>query len=98
MVFSQNDIVAESLTSNGYIKYANGLIVQWGNKTGRNNFPIEFPHACLVIVAGNPTRQGDRVDNAFAYAIDRKTYYANTKRSDMNAESGQAIVYYAIGY
>lgn len=98
MLSSQNDIVAQSLTDNGYIKYANGLIIQWGNKIGTNNFPIEFPHACLAIVAGNRERQGAAVDNTFAYVIDRKTYYMNTKRSDMNAESWRPSTYYAIGY
>ena len=50
-------IVAASLTENGYAKFANGLILQWGNAKGKENekhnyttFPIAFPSTCFVVL------------------------------------------------
>lgn len=50
-------IVAASLTANGYVKFANGLILQWGNASGENEeadnsttFPIAFPSTCFVVL------------------------------------------------
>lgn len=47
-------ISAMSLTANGYVKFGNGLLIQWqtvssgGGVTGSFNFPIAFPTACLA--------------------------------------------------
>ena len=54
-------IIAESLAQNGYVKFKDGLIVQWGrsNATGSVGtvgvtFPISFPSACYsVTTSGN---------------------------------------------
>ena len=37
-------IVAQSLTTNGYVKFANGFIIQWGNgaRNQTTNYPITF--------------------------------------------------------
>lgn len=37
-------IVAQSLTQNGYVKFANGFIIQWGNgaRNQTTNYPITF--------------------------------------------------------
>ena len=49
-------IVAASLTANGYVKFANGLILQWGvvssSESGikEYSYPIAFPTACHAIV------------------------------------------------
>lgn len=51
-------IVAASLTENGYVKFANGLILQWGNASGYDNdekdnhstFPIAFSSTCFVVL------------------------------------------------
>lgn len=53
-------ISAASLNTNGYVKFSNGLIVQWGsyssgrqgNATASNsfNFPIAFPSVCYSVV------------------------------------------------
>ena len=48
-------IVAASLAENGYVKFANGLILQWGYKAGRITkdgsvdviFPIAFPQSAF---------------------------------------------------
>ena len=50
-------IVAASITENGYAKFANGLILQWGNAKGKEDeednyttFPIAFPSTCFVVL------------------------------------------------
>lgn len=51
-------IVAASLTENGYAKFANGLILQWGNASGYgedekdnySTFPIAFSSTCFVVL------------------------------------------------
>lgn len=62
-------IVAALLEQNGYVKFANGLILQWGlasTKTGRNPapFPIAFPNAIFSVVA---------VSNYTSFAIKQLT-------------------------
>ena len=51
-------IVAASLTENGYVKFANGLILQWGTRTEpkvddwvwvTTTFPIAFASACFSV-------------------------------------------------
>lgn len=48
-------IVAASLTENGYVKFANGLILQWGNYVengdfASHQFPIAFPNMCFSVL------------------------------------------------
>jgi len=51
------DAPAKSLASNGYQKFASGLVMQWGSATcGRDtstsiNWPVTFPTACLQATA-----------------------------------------------
>lgn len=46
---------AHSFLSTGYQKLSNGLIIQWGQSTGRDwttvTFPLSFVNACLQVVA-----------------------------------------------
>lgn len=50
-------IVAGNLEANGWVKFADGLIVQWGTVTGgavgwRNvSYPISFPSAVFILVS-----------------------------------------------
>ena len=54
-----DDIVgstSESFADDGYVKFGNGLIFQWGQETVSATtetvtFPIEFPTACLNVTA-----------------------------------------------
>ena len=50
-------IVASNLAQNGYVKFSNGLIIQWGNNNTRLNvrFPISFPSSvfCIFLTAYN---------------------------------------------
>ena len=48
-------IVDASAGSNGYAKFGNGLIVQWGASSEAStvhyqSFPISFPNACFLVV------------------------------------------------
>ena len=86
---------------NGWCKLPNGLILQWGKIVyrGTHNFPIEFPTKCLTLVVGNVDQQGGRVDNAFGYIIDNKTFYVATKRSDIDfGTTSFPCSWIAIGY
>lgn len=46
-------IIGGSLTQNGWVKYSNGLILQWGYYAQANNtynFPITFPNKCFNVI------------------------------------------------
>ena len=54
-------IVAALLEQNGYIKFSNGLILQWGVATQNGyatSFPLTFPARCLAVVATYVLREG----------------------------------------
>ena len=45
-------IVAQSLGPNGFVKFANGLILQWGTSNDNSSvtFPIAYPTKCLFVL------------------------------------------------
>lgn len=44
-------IVESDLSPNGYVKFANGLIIQWGTSDGGVvTFPVQFPNKVLNII------------------------------------------------
>lgn len=44
-------IVAALLEQNGYVKFSNGLIIQWGtNQPSPITFPVSFASKCLTVV------------------------------------------------
>ena len=54
-------IVAALLEQNGYVKFSNGLILQWGTATQNGyatSFPLTFPARCLAVVATYVLREG----------------------------------------
>lgn len=70
---TNNGIVAQSLGQNGYVKFANGLILQWRFKMPRQSsrtvsFPIANPNATLLILPQVDTTSGDSANNAFRIA------------------------------
>ena len=49
---TNNGIVAALLEQNGYVKFSNGLILQWGySETRAITFPIAFPNKVFAILA-----------------------------------------------
>lgn len=54
-------IIAANLAQNGYVKFSNGLILQWGVATQNGyatSFPLTFPARCLAVVATYVLREG----------------------------------------
>lgn len=53
---SGGGIVAANLNQNGYVKFANGLILQWGTfVNGTNQYPVSFTKFAAMAVAGERT-------------------------------------------
>jgi len=54
---------ASSASASGYVKFPNGIIIQWGlSPSGTSvgvsvTFPIAFPNACLVVVTSKAQRE-----------------------------------------
>ena len=70
-------ISAASLNTNGYVKFSNGLIVQWGNDNGTAgsnppwyNFPIAFPSICYQVVTNRKDNGWGAKDGNSAGACD----------------------------
>ena len=54
-------IIAANLAQNGYVKFSNGLILQWGIATQNGYataYPVTFPSRCLAVVATYVLREG----------------------------------------
>ena len=56
-ISANNGVIASSNAETGYIKFGNGLIVQWGQATTSTpggdvtaTFPIAFPNSCFQVV------------------------------------------------
>jgi hypothetical protein len=53
-------IITQSLGATGYIKFANGVIFQWGPFVhGTNYFPIAFPNAVFSVTAAGECQWGN---------------------------------------
>lgn len=93
---SNNSITAQSLRTNGYVKFGNGLIIQWGitaKATLSVTFPIPFPNNLLSIVQGDLySDRGDRM----TYDEKRINTRTNTGFTYNSASCERAWV--AIGY
>lgn len=77
-------IVAASLTENGYVKFANGLILQWGKVPNVGTHQISFPIAFLngpLAFAGISIRDGEDTGSwrVRTYTTTNFTYYAANK-------------------
>lgn len=89
-------IVSANLAQNGYVKFANGFIVQCGQvknnaASQKVNYPIAFSNACYAIVFGV-------VYNDSQYGYNQVTYY--DKRgfyTYQNIDDPLTILYVALG-
>ena len=72
---SGDGITSSSPVTNGYAKFKNGLIIQWGKKTlskaswneGTANsatFPTAFPNECFIVTAGTEAIVADSNNDA----------------------------------
>jgi hypothetical protein len=72
-------IVQQYLGDNGYVRFANGLIVQWGKSSGRKgpsdaqkesiSFPITFPSSVYMAIASIYTNAGGDLNNDWWYQV-----------------------------
>ena len=51
-------ITTSSLNNNGYVKFLNGLIIQWGTGSGNISFPIPFPNKCFSVTSSSQHNAG----------------------------------------
>ena len=85
-------IIAANLAQNGYVKFSNGLILQWGSiVTGQANngtsvaFPIPFAVSCYTIVAHHTEDTNYMNPCVQTYSRVDFTYYnENTRGSNFN--------------
>ena len=90
---------AQSFSSNGWVKFPNGLIMQWGitpviekNKTATITFPITFPNRPLNVSLTRYTRDGGGGSVAVGYLFRESMVVAN-----YTAQADYAY-WFAIGY
>ena len=100
---STSYVTAQSLGTNGYRQWSDGMIEQWGYQATTNSqfsFPKAFPNACLNFMASNANSQGACVDAAFGYPVSTSNFYLATKQSAVSGDgiSGYACYWTARGY
>lgn len=88
-------IVACQFAENGYVKFANGLIIQWGTRViSPVTFPTAFKSACLMVLPQVDTNSGSD-DDSDAYRV---FIASKTKTGFSTAGGGNYLKYIAIGY
>ena len=93
-----------SFSGNGYIKFPNGLIIQWCTGSGvasesdtTTYFPIAFPNACLNVIVGTYMPSGDR-DSMFQMRY-YDTSSVTSRLNQFNAAGGTGYpTVFAVGY
>ena len=85
VALSKTGIVASNLAENGWVKFANGLIVQWGivkngNGTQRVSFPISFGSKVFHINFSSTIASNDAITNSAvqSYSLTGAELYGNT--------------------
>lgn len=85
-------IVESSLNDPGYIKFANGLLMQWGFTPKQSHtFPKPFPNKVLLINTSAPRQQRSNQD----WNSDLAPSWYNNSQFGVYA---QPCAYFAIGY
>lgn len=98
-------IVAKSLDTNGYIKYASGLVMQWGTATNLPasqdvvpvTFPITFPNGVGSVVITSAGSYGNQLGFSWGQVKDITTsgFKLSTAASDVDSQGKN---WFAIGY
>ena len=93
-------IVAALLKQNGYVKFSNGLILQWGVVTKdvtATLFPVAFTVACASVVVTAISASGK---DGWGYPINTQniTTTSFALRTKSNWASGDTARYIAVGY
>lgn len=94
---AKTGVVASNLAENGWVKFANGLIVQWGiakngSGTQRVSFPISFGSKVFHINFSSTILSNDAVTNSAIqnYSLTGAELYANTSPAGY-------VLWFAIG-
>ena len=97
-------VVAESLGTNGYRKYASGLIEQWGvatsalgDSTIQVDFPISFSHSYSIVgnrIANNTSNQ-PYLTNVYNQNNTKATFFTN---QTIPSSSNWTVHWIAKGY
>ncbi|EFM23806.1 hypothetical protein [Selenomonas sp. oral taxon 149] len=94
---AKTGIVASNLAENGWAKFSNGLIVQWGivkngNGTQRVSFPISFGSKVFHINFSSTILSNDAITNSSvqSYSLTGAELYANTSPAGY-------VLWFAIG-
>ena len=67
-------IVAQLLEQNGYVKFANGLILQWGyNNTNNNHFAFLLPYTAVPLVFAMGVGKGISLRDGYGRNADNIT-------------------------
>ena len=90
--------VARSNATAGYVKFSNGIIIQWDYWTylhGTRSFPITFPNACLGF---SYTQDCGWYENWNGYKVSTSQYYTRNVYKGTNASRAYHQSMMAIGY
>lgn len=100
-------ITEKTLSSRGYVKFANGLIMQWGNSgdifpTGTYSFPKSFPSSCYSVQLTYKRVSETAFDDLWVQLIsfDRNGFKCLRQGDDGNISavgSGGSVEFFAIG-
>ena len=72
-------ITTSSLNNNGYVKFLNGLIIQWGTGSGNISFPIPFPNRCFSVTSSSQHNEGWNEDTVINH-ISRTGFISHLAR------------------
>ena len=97
VALAKTGIVASNLAENGWVKFANGLILQWGivkngSGTQRVSFPISFSSKVFHINFSSTILSNDAITNSSvqSYSLTGAELYANTSPAGY-------VLWFAIG-
>ena len=96
-------IVAQSLTQNGYVKFANGFIIQWGSYTesggwNSHNFPVAFTNNCFAVMTNLQTPTDNYTGGPGTSIPCVKSITRSNFICSVNGGNGWRVRYIAIGY
>lgn len=100
-ILSNTGIVAGNLAKNGWVKFANSLMLQWGAVTSMDSsgeffvpFPIRYPSECFVVLA---TEVSPPAPNFMGVIDSSVTGFILSKYSGYEVGAGQTYQWISIG-
>ena len=85
-------IIAQSLGANGYVKFANGLILQWGYLTSSSiTFPVTFTTRYVYVIGDY--RNGATTSGQYHYV----SAFTNSQLQASNLDGSQTKYFVVLG-